>query len=52
MRLANLEMIDHGAAHVHLEHARLNQRQEPIQVLDRDDLPFLAVDHGTEDSSR
>ena len=46
--VANLQMINHGAAHVHLEHARLNQRQEPIQVLDRDDLPFLAVDHGTE----
>ena len=46
--VANLQTIDHGAAHVHFEHARLNQRQKPIQVLDRDDLPFLAVDHGTE----
>ena len=46
--VANLQMIDHRAAHVHFEHARLHQRKQPVQVLDRDDLPLLAVDHGAE----
>src|SRR5258708_2490564 len=38
-------MIDGGAAHMQFEHARLHQRKQTIEVLDRDDLPSLAVDH-------
>ena len=42
--VAEIEPVDHGAAHMHFEHARLHQRQQPVEVLDRDHLPALAVD--------
>ena len=46
--VADLEAVDHRAAHVHFEHARLHQREQTVEVLDRDDLPALAVDHGAQ----
>ncbi len=48
MRSQTIEMIDQRAAHVHLEHAGLHQREQAVEVLDGDDLPFLAVDHGAQ----
>ncbi len=48
MVLAEIEMIDHRAAHMHFEHARLHQRQQSVEVLDGDDLPLVRVDHGAE----
>src|SRR5262249_483756 len=44
--VANVQMLDRRAAHMQFEHARLHQRQQTIEVFDRDDLPSLAVDHG------
>src|SRR6266436_7625951 len=44
--VANVQMLDRRAAHVQFEHARLHQRKQTIEVIDRDDLPSLAVDHG------
>ena len=45
MRSQTIEPIDQRAAHVHFEHAGLHQREQAVQVLDRDDLAPLAVDH-------
>src|SRR5258708_12081184 len=43
--VAKVQMLDGRAAHMQFEHARLHQRKQTIEVLDRDDLPPLAVDH-------
>ena len=33
---------------MNFEHARLHQRQQPVEVIDPDDLPPLAVDDGSQ----
>src|ERR1700730_76468 len=46
--IADIQALDHRAAHVNFEYARLHERKEPVEVLDREHLPPFLVDHRLE----
>src|SRR5262249_57406258 len=47
--VADVEAVDPRAAHVPLEHARLHQRAQPFDALDREDLSLVAVGYPAQD---